>query len=89
MRRSTSPVGKDVALTAAHTPQQREIILGIAARIAAVFCIAGVSAGAKWMAAAGTPLLQIIFCRNAFAFIPIVLYIAGTSGFGVLKTRYP
>ena len=73
----------------AHTPLQRDIMLGVLARLAAVFCVACVSAGAKWMAAGGAPLLQIIFCRSFFAFIPILLHIRSTVGFGALKTQRP
>jgi drug/metabolite transporter (DMT)-like permease len=51
--------------------------------------MAGISAGAKWMAQGGATLPQIIFCRNAFAFIPLMIYIHLTKGYGALRTRYP
>jgi drug/metabolite transporter (DMT)-like permease len=43
----------------------------------------------KACAERGVPVLEIIFFRNAFAFIPVMLYIWRTSGFGVLRTRRP
>ncbi len=63
--------------------------LGIALRVAAMFCMAGLAALVKWCSAKGVPVLEIIFFRNAFAFVPVLLYIWKTSGFGVLKTRRP
>lgn len=43
----------------------------------------------KFCAERGVPVLEIIFFRNAFAFIPVLLYIWKTTGFGVLRTRRP
>lgn len=63
--------------------------LGIALRVAAMFCMAGLAALVKWCSGKGVPVLEIIFFRNAFAFVPVMLYIWRTSGFGVLKTRRP
>lgn len=52
-------------------------------------CIASLSALVKACGARGAPVFEIIFFRNAFAFIPIGLYIARTAGWSVLKTRRP
>ena len=63
--------------------------LGIVLRISAMFCMAGLSALVKWCSGRGVPVLEIIFFRNAFAFIPLGLYIWRTTGFEVVKTRRP
>lgn len=63
--------------------------LGIAYRLAAMVCVALLSASVKWAGARGVPVFEMVFFRNAFAFVPILLYIANTSGFGVLKTQRP
>ncbi len=65
------------------------MLLGIGLRLAAVIGLAAVSAGVKWLTAAGTPLSQIIFCRNLFAFIPILIMVRTTVGFGTLRTERP
>lgn len=61
--------------------------MGIALRIAAMACMAGLAAPVKACAERGAPVLEIIFFRNAFAFLPVLLYVGRTSGFGVLKTQ--
>jgi drug/metabolite transporter (DMT)-like permease len=43
----------------------------------------------KACAERGVPVLEIIFFRNAFAFIPVLLYVWRTTGLGVLRTRRP
>jgi drug/metabolite transporter (DMT)-like permease len=62
---------------------------GIAFRVGAMVCMAALSALVKWCGARGVPVMQIIFFRNAFAFIPLGLYIWRTSGFSVLYTSRP
>jgi drug/metabolite transporter (DMT)-like permease len=62
---------------------------GIALRVAAMVCFAALSALVKWCGAHGIPVLQIIFFRNAFAFVPLAIYIWRTTGFSVLHTRRP
>jgi Permeases of the drug/metabolite transporter (DMT) superfamily len=52
-------------------------------------CMALLSALVKWCGERGVPLFEIIFFRNAFAFLPLGLYIWRTTGFEVLKTRRP
>jgi drug/metabolite transporter (DMT)-like permease len=76
------------APTAAHPPAQR-IALGIVLRIAAMACMACLSAIVKWTGGRGVPVFEIIFFRNLFAFVPLGLYIARTTGLEVLKTRRP
>jgi drug/metabolite transporter (DMT)-like permease len=63
--------------------------LGIAYRVMAMACMACLSAIVKWTGERGMPVFEIIFFRNAFAFVPLGLYIWRTTGFSVLKTRRP
>lgn len=63
--------------------------LGIVLRVCAMFCMAGLSALVKWCSGRGVPVLEIIFFRNAFAFIPVLIYVGRTTGFSVLKTSRP
>ena len=63
--------------------------LGIVLRVLAMALMAVLAAIVKACAERGVPVLEIIFFRNAFAFIPVMLYIWRTSGFGVLRTRRP
>lgn len=63
--------------------------LGISLRVAAMFCMAGLAALVKWCAGRGVPVLEIIFFRNAFAFVPVLIYVARTTGFSVLRTKRP
>ncbi len=65
------------------------MLLGIGLRVLAVMALAAVSAGVKWLDGAGMPLSQVIFSRNLFAFIPILIMVRTTVGFGALKTRRP
>lgn len=58
-------------------------------RVAAMACLAGLFALVKVASERGVPVFEILFFRNAFAFIPIAIYIARTSGFGVLRTTRP
>lgn len=76
------------AATSAHAPVERAA-LGIAYRMAAMVCMAGLSALVKWCGGRGVPVLEIVFFRNAFAFVPLGLYIWRTAGPSVLKTRRP
>lgn len=43
----------------------------------------------KACAERGVPVLEIIFFRNAFAFIPVLIYISRTSGLSILRTSRP
>lgn len=77
------------AVTAASNLPPERPALGIAYRVAAMACMACLSAIVKWTGERGTPVFEIIFFRNAFAFLPLGLYIWRTTGFEVLKTRRP
>jgi drug/metabolite transporter (DMT)-like permease len=63
--------------------------LGIAYRVMAMACMASLSALVKWCGQHGVPLFEIILFRNAFAFVPLGLYVWRTTGFEVLRTRRP
>ncbi len=71
-----------------HAPVHRPL-LGITLRVAAMACMALLSALVKWCGDRGVPVFEIIFFRNAFAFVPLGLYIWRTTGFEVLKTKRP
>jgi drug/metabolite transporter (DMT)-like permease len=73
---------------AVHPPVQR-VALGIALRVAAMACMACLSALVKFTGARGVPVFEIILFRNAFAFVPLGLYIWRTTGFEVLRTHHP
>lgn len=72
----------------AQTPNPR-VFAGIAFRVAAMACMALLSALVKWTGSRGIPVFEIILFRNLFAFVPLGLYIWRTTGFEVLKTRRP
>ncbi|HEY8571986.1 DMT family transporter [Phenylobacterium sp.] len=71
------------------TANPQTYALGIGYRVLAMVCMAGLSALVKWTGSRGIPVFEIIFFRNAFAFVPLGLYIWQTSGFSVLKTNRP
>jgi drug/metabolite transporter (DMT)-like permease len=75
-------------VAASQLPIQRNM-LGIAYRVMAMACGAALSGLVKWTGGHGIPVFEIIFFRNAFAFVPLGLYIWRTTGFSVLKTRRP
>jgi drug/metabolite transporter (DMT)-like permease len=74
--------------TPAHAAVQRNG-LGITLRVIAMACMAVLAALVKASAERGVPVLEIIFFRNAFAFVPVLIYISRTSSFSVLKTSRP
>src|SRR5579859_3550214 len=55
----------------------------------AMVCVAGLTASVKWAGHRGIPVFELVFFRNAFAFLPLGLYIWRTTGFSVLKTQRP
>lgn len=65
------------------------VMLGIVYRIAAMACMALLSALVKFTGARGIPVFEIILFRNLFAFVPLGVYIWRTTGFSVLKTQRP
>jgi len=77
-----------VTASTSQLPAQRAA-LGIAYRVAAMACMAVMAALVKWNGGRGIPVFEIIFFRNAFAFVPLGLYIWRTTGFSVLKTQRP
>lgn len=79
----TRPLNEPVT---APTPN---VVLGIVFRVAAMACMALLSALVKWTGSRGIPVFEIIFFRNLFAFVPLGLYIWRTTGFEVLRTRRP
>lgn len=52
-------------------------------------CIAALNALVKWCGDRGVSTFEIIFFRNAFAFIPLMIYVLPTTGLSVLKTKRP
>lgn len=71
-----------------HLPASRPV-LGIVLRVASMACMAAMYALVKMCGDRGVPVFEIIFFRNAFAFLPLGLYIWRTTGFEVLRTRRP
>lgn len=71
------------------SPAAQNVVLGIAYRVLAMACMACLSALVKWTGSRGIPVFEIIFFRNAFAFLPLGLYIWRTTGFEVLRTQRP
>ncbi|MCR5877265.1 DMT family transporter [Phenylobacterium sp. J367] len=67
----------------------QNMALGIAYRVLAMACMACLAAIVKWTGSRGVPVFEIILFRNAFAFVPLGLYIWRTTGFEVLKTDRP
>lgn len=63
--------------------------LGILLRVCAVACMAAMFAGVKWTTGRGIPVMEVMFFRNAFAFLPLIVHIAATTGFSVLQTQRP
>jgi drug/metabolite transporter (DMT)-like permease len=83
-----APLIGPVSAAIAH-PRPQRIALGIALRVAAMACMASLSALVKWTGGRGVPVFEIIFFRNAFAFVPLLLYVWRTTGFEVLRTSRP
>ena len=63
--------------------------LGIALRVGAMACFACLSAIVKWTGGRGIPTFEIVFFRNAFAFVPLGLYIWRAKTPSVLVTQRP
>lgn len=70
-------------------PSAQNVAFGIAFRVAAMACLACLSALVKWTGSRGIPVFEIILFRNLFAFVPLGVYIARTTGWEVLRTRRP
>lgn len=65
------------------------IALGIAARLGAVVVMGVMVALVKMCGERGVHVFEIVFFRNAFAFIPLLAYISATGGVRLLRTRRP
>lgn len=72
-----------------HAAPAQHIGAGIAFRIGAMICMAGLFAMVKWASLHGVPVFETLFFRNAFAFVPLGIYIARTSGPSILRTTRP
>lgn len=79
----------DPRQTHSEPPPAQRIGAGILLRIGAMACMACLAAMVKWASLHGVPLFETIFFRNAFAFIPLGIYIARTSGPSILRTTRP
>ena len=88
-RGAEAPHSTLVTAAADFQPPRQQPALGIALRVTAMICMAGLNASVKWSGSRGVPVFEIIFFRNAFAFIPIGLYIWRTAGVQALKTTRP
>jgi drug/metabolite transporter (DMT)-like permease len=64
-------------------------LLGIASRLGAVIVMGTMTALVKLCVEQGVHPMEVVFFRNAFAFIPIVAYIMMTDGPRVLRTQRP
>jgi drug/metabolite transporter (DMT)-like permease len=76
-------------VSSADPSDRSRVFAGIAFRVAAMACMALLSALVKWTGERGIPVFEIILFRNLFAFVPLGLYIWRTTGFEVLRTRRP
>lgn len=74
---------------AADPAPVQNIAAGILLRIGAMVCMAGMFAMVKWSSGRGVPVFETLFFRSAFAFVPLGLYIARTSGPSILWTTRP
>lgn len=79
----------DPAADTAHAAPAQRIGAGIALRIGAMACMAGLFAMVKWASLHGVPVFQTLFFRNAFAFVPLGIYIARSGGPSILRTTRP
>lgn len=70
----------------AQSAVQDRIGLGIAAMIAGMATMASMDAMAKWLGE-GYPIGQVVFFRNAFGILPILVIVWQLGGFAVPSTR--
>jgi len=68
----------------AHRDNRRGALLML---LAVTFFSMG-DAGAKWLSA-DYPVLQVVFLRSIVAMLPLLVYLAASSGPGALRTRHP
>lgn len=74
---------------AAPAAPRQNIAAGVMFRMAAMVCMAGLYAIVKFASSRGVPVFEVVFFRNAFAFLPLGVYIARTTGPSVLWTTRP
>lgn len=67
--------------------EQRDALRGILSMLLCVLLFGLMDALVK-LASEQQPIGQVIFFRNAFAFIPLYVFIRRAGGFSVLRTRY-
>lgn len=87
--RTRASEAQDGAVTAAGRVALHRPLAGIGLRVLATACLALMFALVKWCGSRGVPVLEVIFFRNAFAFVPLALYIWRTAGPGALRTQRP
>jgi drug/metabolite transporter (DMT)-like permease len=73
----------------ASTPVTQNRLLGIALRIGATTCFAGMAAAIKLGALAGVNLPELAFYRFAFGLPPLLIWIALTRNAGAWRTQRP
>jgi drug/metabolite transporter (DMT)-like permease len=69
------------------TSERRDALRGIVSMLLSVL-VFGLMAALVKLASAQQPIGQIIFFRNALAFIPLYFFIRRAGGFPALRTRY-
>ena len=70
------------------TSERRDALRGILSMLLSVL-VFGLMAALVKLASEQQPIGQIIFFRNAFAFIPLYFFVRRAGGFPALRTRYP
>ena len=73
----------------ASAPLKQNRLLGIALRIGAATCFAGMAAAIKLGSQAGVSLPEIAFYRFAFGLPPLLIWIALTRNAGAWRTQRP
>ena len=73
----------------ASLPLKQNRLLGIALRVGAATCFAGMAAAIKLGSEAGVSLPEIAFYRFAFGLPPLLIWIALTRNAGVWRTQRP
>lgn len=63
-----------------------DVVRGIGCIVFAMFLFALLDALVKWLATAGYPTWQLVFCRSLFAFLVIVPLIRAQGGTSLLRT---
>jgi drug/metabolite transporter (DMT)-like permease len=78
--------GRTVMTSQAPAASGKTALRGIACMLVATACFATMDSLVKWVAPR-IPVMQIVFFRSLFAFIPIALLIARDGGIATLRTR--